>query len=456
MDIIKNENFNKKSDKNINQREEKKQAKTNFKIKYRNDKISSKNKLLFLLLIYYIYIECNNNSYKKLNSPKTQISSRNSNNKKNLIFPILNPSNSYGNIIPFVPYKDKYHSILNNYYHIENIPVLIPNILSYKLKDKKIKFNSNNRYNNNYLYKNKSCNDINENNNNNKNKSKIISRKSNLKNFSKKIFNSSLIEDEYYPLNNYNFIISNDYNDNDYIKFIENTPKLNHYSFINDIINNEDNNNKRIMNLKYNDDKQDLINEMYKMNYNLNNRLNQIVNIQMDNQKTIDFLLNRLNDSFYLRKLDPIFMSREYAKEKESPKKEKSLKISKINFFSVFEKKVRKEKKKNNLKNQEEQKNKYKKSNIESYQDKKEKNKKKKDNQKEDDDKKKDDEGKEDEKEKKQKKESNNIKENKSKEENNKIKLQKPLGLYHRLCGGYNTRKYNVNRNMLYRNLEDN
>ena len=273
------------------------------------------------LLYYYfiIYIEYNNNSFKKLNLSQTQIPSRNSDNKNKLKFPILNPSNSYGKIIPILPYNDKYHSILNNY-HIENMPVLIPNILYYKLNDKKIEFNSINRYNNNYLYKNKSYNDINENNNINKNnfiKPKIISRKTSLKNFNNEINDNSLINDKYYRDNNYNFNISKNNNINDYINFIGNIPKLNSNFFSNDIIriNNEDNNNnKKIIKLEYNNNNKDIINEMYKMNYNLNNRLNKIENIQMDNQKNIDFLLNRLNNSFDLRKLDSVLMLREYKK----------------------------------------------------------------------------------------------------------------------------------------------
>lgn len=46
-----------------------------------------------------------------------------------------------------------------------------------------------------------------------------------------------------------------------------------------------------------------------------------------------------------------------------------------------------------------------------------------------------------------------NLKDNKKKNENIKVK---PLGLYHRLAGGYNAQNFNVNRNMIIKDSTDN
>ena len=309
------------------------------------------------------------NSQTQKSGKKLKISSSQSllsvNNKDNFELPKIFPLTNNHNVYPLIPGNNKNNSLLNYEYHIEHIPIIVPNYKNSNTKTHRknssnMEFSKNDENSTvtkfinlkknhldkylieNELYKDNSNNIIlrkiytskklfeNQSTKNSKKKLKIKKNKSNKIIFS--IFNS-----DNYPKNNY-----------DYEIFDFKTENKN-----NDL--NKKDNGVDIENKNINEDN-DIIDQLKELNNKLNQRLDKIEEEEKNNQKDIIYLLQKNNSS----------------------------KNSKASKFSN-KKMIKKDKK----------------------------------------------------------------------EENKKVKV-KPLGLYHRLAGGYNAQSFNVNRNMIMKNKEDN
>ena len=70
----------------------------------------------------------------------------------------MNSILSYNNVFPLIPFKNKNNSILENNYHIENIPIIIPNYNKYKINNSTRHLN----YSEHKTFDNNSINKINK------------------------------------------------------------------------------------------------------------------------------------------------------------------------------------------------------------------------------------------------------------------------------------------------------
>ncbi len=311
-----------------------------------------------------------NNSVKRFRLSKSQ-NNINSNKIDYLELPKINKLSKFRNVFPLLPIKNFNNSIMNENYHIENIPIIIPNYNKYRINnstrhlnesehktfDDNINnfshFNGNMKQNNyieqedkylieNKLYKDKSLNiilrkiykDRNgiESCRNLETDLHAINEKNNKIIFS--IFNKAD-----YPKNNYNFEI-----------FDFKTKQKNKISNKDFSVNKEE---EKSINI-------DIMKKLKEMNTKLKNRLDKIEEEQKNKQKDINYLMKKLNN---------------FNNNKENTKE-------------------------NNLEN-------------------------------------------------------NKIKLNNIKKKSKRKKV-KPLGLYHRLAGGYQSQNFNVNRNMIIKNKDDN
>ena len=369
---------------------------------------------------------------------------------------ILIPKIKYDMNFPLL-FQSKSNENNNNRYmfysnfHLEKMPVLIPNIYSTKLT-------KNEKNEKHYIFKRNSKKLINKENsdyniykkqNNESYSNNLIETKTiNISNnYEKKVKDfdeyENHIKNKYYKqCFIYNEGEQNRKNNKQIETIIYNTkgyiPNNFHYdiydlnSHIDDFVNKKhvsiNNEDKKIKFLRNNKNK--IIDELNKISNNVNMRLNKIENSQINTKKNIEYLINR-------------------KKETNNQK----LKISKINYFKIIAKEQNMKVKENNKSKENEDKKRHKKDRHE--QNKKqidcyfEENKQKKYKRKEDEDE-------ENEEEKENQSKEKNHEENNNINNNNdviSIKKKKPLGLYHRLCGGYNSRNYNVNKNMSIRNI---
>ena len=306
-----------------------------------------------------------NNSVKRFRLSKSQ-NDIHSNNNDYLELPKIKKLNKPHNVFPLIPFKNKNNSILNNNYHIENIPIIIPNY-------NKNKINNSTRHLNYSEHKTFDNNSIRSNFYNiNKLKKRYYIEKD----------DKYLVENRLYKDNSLNVILKKIYkerNDSESCKNLETDLHMvneNKNKIIFSIFNKADypknNYNYEIFDFKTekkNNIKEeeksiniDIMKKLKEMNNKLQNRLDKIEEAQKNKQKDINYLMKKLNSN----------NNKENNKENNQ---DMNLEIDK-----------------------------------------------------------------------------NNMKNIKKKSKKKKIK---PLGLYHRLAGGYQSQNFNVNRNMIMKNKDD-
>ena len=297
-----------------------------------------------------------NNSVKRFRLSKSQNDIHCINNNY-LELPKISKLNKYNNVFPLIPFKNKNNSILENNYHIENIPIIIPNYNKYKINNSTRHLN----YSEHKTFDNNSINKINK-----INKRYYIEQD-----------NKYLIENKLYKDNSLNVILKKIYkekNESEICKNLEtdlhamnenknkiifsiynkaNYPKNNYNYEIFDFKTEKNNNIKE----EEKSTNTDIMKKLKEMNNQLQNRLDKIEQDQKNKQKDINYLMKILNNN-----------------NKENDK-EMNLEINKNNKKNIKKK--------------------------------------------------------------------------------SKRKKVKPLGLYHRLAGGYQAQNFNVNSNMIIKNKDE-
>ena len=328
----------------------------------------------------------NNKSVKKLGISKSQIFIGDNKNEYTEL-PIIYQLRNFPKAYPLFPINGKNNSLLNGEYHIEKMPMIIPNYKNYIIiHSRKHLYNLEHKTNDDY------STDISSNIYNIKNSDKIISNLNRNNYVSKENKNRYFVKNQLYKDKSYNIVLKKIYTKKNNSKSCRNLDtelnlkKEKHDKIVFSIFNNinypknnydleifdfktENSNNFTSKNNITNNNKEDkknninidIMNQLKELNTKLKNRLDEFEEKQKNNQKNINYLLKKANHSN---------KSQENNKENNEDKSKDNLK--------------------NNIKN---------------------------------------------------------------KKENVKIK---PLGLYHRLAGGYNAQNFNVNRNMIIKDNKEN
>ena len=323
----------------------------------------------------------NNKSVKKLGISKSQNFIGDNKNEYTEL-PIIYQLRNFPKAYPLFPINGKNNSLLNGEYHIEKMPMIIPNYKNNIINhSRKHLYNLEHKTNDDY------STDISSNIYNIKNSDKIISNLNRNNYVSKENKNRYFVKNQLYKDKSYNIVLKKIYtkkNNSQSCRNLDtdiNLKKNKHDKIVFSIFNNinypknnydleifdfktENSNNFTSQKISNKEEEKnnvniniDIMNQLKELNTKLKNRLDKFEEEQKNNQKNINYLLKKANKS---------------NKSQESNNGEKN---------------------------------------------------------------------------------KDNIKNNQKKNENIKVK---PLGLYHRLAGGYNAQNFNVNRNMIIKDSTDN